>query len=184
MVGTNGNLQWLYDNRVTKISESVLSVVTASVTLSAIPGTYRHLYFDWYARGDVGATSTGTAGQLSADAGANYDWMQIASGGSGATSPAGVVGDTDFQFGDMTGNTAPASTFSAGHIELLNYAGTTGHKMGTWQTATKTAVAVANLSWYSGSFWWRSTAAVTSIKVFPKSGNFVAGSLFVVYGAN
>lgn len=166
-----------------KIAESVLSGSVATVSFASIPSTYRNLVLDWYTRGDVAATSTGMAGQLNADTGANYDWMQLGSAGSGATTPAGVIADGAFQFGDTTASTAPANTFGGGRLVIFNYAGAVGHKVCSFQAASKTAVAVANLVWMGGSVWWRNTAPITSLLVFPRGGgNFITGCSMQLYG--
>jgi hypothetical protein len=167
-----------------KIAESVLVGSVSTVSFLAIPSTYRTLVLDWYTRADAVATSTAMAGQLNADTGNNYDWMQIGSAGSGATSPAGAVADGAFQFGDTTASTAPANTFGGGRLVIPNYAGAVGHKVGFYQAASKTVAAVANLVWESGSLWWRNTAPITSMLIFPRAGgNLIAGSTLSLYGA-
>jgi hypothetical protein len=65
---------------------------------------------------------------------------------------------------------------------IYNYAGTTFWKITTatngYEQAASTLYSLAN------SGMWHSTAAITSIRLAPGTGNFVAGSSFTLYGMN
>jgi hypothetical protein len=184
-MGASGNLQYLYDGRVYKIAEFVLGIVTASVTFTSIPGTYRHLILEWQARGDTAATNIALQLQFNADTGANYDFANGNINGSGTANGGGSqAGATLIQVCDMAAATAPALTPSHGRIDFQNYAGTTFHKTLTAHSGLKQSAAVANLFNETTVAWWRSAAAITSIKLVPGAGNFVAGGSFQLYGLN
>ena len=183
-IGSEGNLQWLYDNRVTKIAEFVLGVVTASVTFSSIPGTYRHLVIQWMARGDVAATETDLYLQFNGDTAANYDSETYTFSGT-TTASIGIserIATAGPRIGDVAGSTAVGSSASGGTIVIPNYAGTTFQKLATATCTIKRAASTGNLVTELDSEWWRSSAAINAALLKPGSGNFVAGSTFQCYG--
>lgn len=180
--GASGNVQYLYDGRVYKIAESIAGGAVANVTFSSIPGTYRNLFVEWQARGDTAATSTNLWLQLNADTGSNYDYLDENISGTNTVGGGASAGAALIQLGDMCAASAPASTPSGGRIEIPNYAGTTFHKTVNGRSSAKLVAAAASIYTHMTSGWWRSTAAVTSIKLYPAAGNFIAGSSFQLYG--
>lgn len=178
------NLQYLYDNRIAKIAENILGSAAASVTFSGIPGTYRGLLLVWQARGDTAATNSQFLVQLNGDSGANYDSHLADVSGASAWASAENVANVSMQLGVLTAANAPAGAPGQGWFEMIGYAGTVFHKTANGQTAYKLANSTTNIQHGVSSGWWRNTAAVTSILVKPGAGNFVTGSLFVLYGLN
>lgn len=184
-IGSEGNLQWLYDNRVTKIAESVLGVVTASVTFSSIPGTYRHLMVVWSGRGDNATASVGLIMQANGDTGANYDSeLYQFHGSSSGPFVLESIGTATPTIGDMCAASATASFAGGGVIEIQNYAGTTFMKQATGRSAFKTANATGNVNHEVESWFWRNSAAINALKLFPSAGNFTAGTVLQLYGMN
>jgi hypothetical protein len=176
------NLQYLYDNRVTKIAESIAVGAVANINLLSIPQGYRNLFIDYQLRGDVAATNAQLYVQFSADTGANYDSELIDGSGSAAWAAAEGVAQTQMGLAIICGSTAPASVAGAGRIVIPNYAATTFHKNALCHAGFKLANTTTNIQVGVAAGFWRSTAAITSILLKPSSGNFVAGSSVQLYG--
>jgi hypothetical protein len=67
---------------------------------------------------------------------------------------------------------------------IAHYAGTAFDKIVSSEMAMKYGTSSTNLQVGNEAFAWRSTAAITSIKIIPNSANFKAGTLFTLYGLN
>jgi len=167
------------------ISSIVLSSAAPSFSFTGIPGTFRDLVLRIDGRGDVSATAVIIAITFNGDSGANYDEVgHYANTGWNQSTANAITG------GVFAGNlaTMPAATAAAnysGGIEfrVFNYAGTTFYKRGTWFGAyLNGSVSTANFYETAGGFFWRNTAAITSITASTASGNFAAGSSAVLYG--
>jgi hypothetical protein len=185
MIGAGGNLQYLYDGRVYKIAEFVLGIVTASVTFSSIPGTYRHLMVVWSGRGDNVSGSVGLIMQANGDTTANYDSeLYQFHGSSSGPFVQETIGTATPTIGDMAAASATAAFAGGGVIEIENYAGTTFNKQATGRSAFKTANTTGNLNHEVEAWFWRSTAAINALKLFPSAGNLTAGCMFELYGLN
>lgn len=161
------------------ISEVVTSSSQASVTFSSIPATWRNLRVIVNGRGDTAASTVNVLLQLNGDTGANYDYMysQAPAGGS-----IQAVAATSAIIGNVSGSTAPANVASGTDAVIYNYIGTTFQKYIWQQSGVKAANTVANMFVETGAAWWRLTAAITSVKIFPSAGNFVDGSVVSLYG--
>lgn len=182
-IGATSNLQYLYENRITKIAEFVLAIATASITFSSIPGTYRHLMLAWEGRGDTAATNTALVVQANADAGTNYD-VQLVNTSAASTTSAATTATANPQLGFMSAASAPAAYAGGGQIVVPNYTSTTFHKMLVCTTAWQTGAGAGQVD-LSSVFWHpASPVAITSLKFFPSAGNFVAGGNFQLYGMN
>lgn len=167
-----------------KIAEFVLVAGAASVTFSAIPATYRNLTIYYQAQGDAAATNGAMYGRLNGDSGANYDFYQVnINAAPPSTGSAESIAATSGQIGVITFGTAPANVFTAGRIEIPNYAGTVAQKEAFGLSGLKVANTAGNIFALLNQFHWRNTAAITSIQLFPGAGNFIIGSSFQLYGA-
>lgn len=166
---------------VYKIAEFVLGIATASITFSSIPPTYRNLAITWEgACNNVGGGIT-LMMRLNGDAGTNYDWAENIFSGLGiAASADSGTGDTRMDVGVIGGTTSTGT--SGGRIDIQNYAGTTLHKTAVSQSTTKNANTASNLYWKGAGAHWRSTAAITSVALFPSAGSFIAGFSAQLYG--
>lgn len=181
-IGATGNLQYLYDNRVQKIAESVLGAPAASVTFSSIPGTYRHLGIRWTAVGSTVANSIDVVLQANGDTGANYDSMLTLFNSGGLNSSQENLAQASAKCGYMPASTGAGA--GGGYIEIPFYAGTTLQKMFTALAGFKNANTTASIFSVVVTGHWRSAAAITSILLKPSAGNFITGSTFVLYGLN
>jgi hypothetical protein len=178
----NGAL-WLGTGAM-KIFDVVLSSASPSIDFTNIPQGFRHLGVTMVGRGDQPQYSfLAVAVQFNGDSGGNYCGQQIWATG---TSLGGgeFVNATGGFFGAIIGSYGSPPTGAAGGFNavVFDYARSTWRKY--WSTQGfghfSDAASGGQMNLFGGV--WRSTAPVTSIHLFSGSGNFVAGTLAVLYG--
>jgi hypothetical protein len=152
---------------------STTTLTGASVTLSSIPTTYKHLYMtvhDAYS-----AAASNFQFQMNGDTGANYSWGYVAVNGSTFAGNS-TVGGTNIR-ATLLSN-AGGSFATELIIEIPNYTDTTGVQLlqtnGYWATNRSTINA-------AGVYHNRS-AAITSLTIFTNS-TFSSGTVRL-YGVN
>ena len=180
---------WASQNypRVTNSFESIATAtgtgLSASVTFSSIPSTYKHLQVRMLA-----ATTRGTYGidslliTLNGDSGTNYSWHSVYGDGStasvqsSATSPA--IGNPAL-FGTTT-----TGGYGAAILDVLDYASTNKTKVTRLLAGTDFNGTVAGYGGRVGlaSGLWNNTAAITSITLTAENGNIANYSKFALYG--
>lgn len=179
-----GNLNVTGSAPYKKLAENILGSAASSVTFSSIPGTYRHLKLLIRCRGDTAAAFTSSRIRFNSDTGATYDSQQDSSVGSTSSGFEGL-NQTGLDIGEASANTAVAGSCSDHDVSILWYANTTFWKtaltlhMLQAQTSGGAANGLHSKNWAGR---WRSTAAITSITIFPAAGNFVTGSSFSLHG--
>ena len=161
-----------------------LTTTAASLTVTpptAYAGLIRSLRAQFKVKGDVSAENTPLYMRFNGDAGANYDG-DYQSSSSGTYSAADFTGANQFQIGYTSGATATAANPAQGTIDIIDYSSTTFRKTYTC-VGMLTGTDTAGHHWFENSIGvWRNTAAITSITILPSSGNFIAGSVFTLYG--
>ena len=161
-------------NTYTLIASNTLSTTTASVTFSSIASTYTDLLVKVSARTDN--TDTPIYIYFNSDTtNANYSVRRLLGTGSAASSasfsaPYVIYADV---------STYTASTFGNAEVYIPNYLVSSNKSMSidsvNENNATGAeAVLTAGL--------WSNTAAITSIKFQPLTGNFATYSTFYLYG--
>lgn len=163
----------------TKITSSSPSG-TGVVTFSSL-GSYKHLKVLYSCRGTEAATFSTMLLRFNADSGNNYDSQEIY---ASATTPGAseALAAAQILIGFSTAANSPANTASTGEITIFDYAGTTFYKGATNLFQHMRNTTSGNYYWSSRGGQWRSTSAITSITITLGSGNYVAGSLFTLYG--
>lgn len=165
------------------ISEVVTSGSAADVTFSAIAATYRHLEVVVNGRGNAGGVSNiDLRLQLNGDVGANYDYAVAESSGSGGTAFFGAAAQTSIFLGRLSAATAPADVPSLIEFEIGDYRGTTFQKSISSRCAHKLANNAGGTNQLTAGGAWRSSAAVTAVRLFPSGSTFVDGTLVSLYG--
>lgn len=162
------------------ISQTVVLVAAASVTLSSIPGTYESLVVVYNVRGD-GAASPNLLMRCNGDTGANYDAEE--DDGVGATAAAGgTSGGTSAQIGGIASAGNRASNSGVGQILIPGYARTVFLKH--WCVVfsdIRSAVLGDRVVGNAGGV-WNNTAAITSLTFLLSAGNLDVGSVITLYG--
>jgi len=164
----------------TLIASNTLSSSAASVTFSAIPGTYTDLVLRTSIRiATTGDTKDAVYILLNNDTTGNLT-SNTRVQGEGSTASSGRSSGSSYAFSFVTDrDLATSNTFGSAEIYIPNYAGSANKVGGVFDVAETNATtgnwvgARANL--------WRSTAAITSI-VLTADNNFMSGSSFFLYG--
>lgn len=157
------------------IATNTLLSAVADITFSAISGNYTDLVLVM----NVLTSSDGATPQLqfNSDTGSNYSsiWFE---GNGGTASGIRLSNRTNIQLSYNIGGNSTSPQPVICHLQ--NYSNTTTNKtvLSRWNSASGGTYpgtnAVVSL--------WRSTAAITSIKIFVGAGNFNIGSTFTLYG--
>jgi hypothetical protein len=167
---------------VTLITSVVLGGASASINISSIPGTYNHLRLVAFGASSTAAEATYLRIQLNGDTSGNYDENTISwSGSSNSEGTAFNIGQATWGPGEWPGASATAGTPGTIDADFPGYAQTTFRKQAKIRigyTDGPNGDSVVAL----GDFLWRSTSAITAIKLYMDAGNFVAGSSFYLYG--
>lgn len=153
----------------TPIATTTLTGSSNTLTFSSIAGTYTDLIIA--ASASMPSTDDAFLVQFNSDTGTNYSTTYLYGNGSAAVS--GRASNATSTIQGRAGN----ATFGTSYIQFQNYSNTTTYKTVISRGGSASGLVVA----YVGL--WRSTAAITSIKITSESGNsFSNGSTFTLYG--
>jgi hypothetical protein len=161
---------------MTLINTGGTALTGASVTVSSIPGTYKHLYVvmeDVY----QATTAGGIKMRVNTDTGTNYSWSYIR---NISTTLAGSSGNStnEWQLETRTGSTNTANKKAQVQVWLPRYTNTSPKSMHS-QSYGHNDTAPSN---YAGSGTYTGGSAISSITVFGDF-NFSGGTIYV-YGVN
>jgi len=164
------------------VANSFFSIATTTVgsggasdiTFSNIPQTYTHLQIRAIFSTSVSERSVRI--QFNSDTATNYSYHYLegynttVSSSAASTIAYGLIGVT------------PASTTYPGSCvaDILDYRDTNKFKT-VRSIAGGDPNALGSYAWFASSN-WRSTSAITSIKLYPSSGNFNQYTQFALYG--
>ena len=152
----------------------------ANIDFTSISASYQHLQL----RGISKSTSTGADSQwfymqLNSDTASNYNSHQLY--GTGASAVATNNASDAIRLGGSVRSSAASQMFTTHVIDILDYANTskntTVRSFSGWDTNNTTTGVV----WHSSGL-WRSTSAVTSIRLGIVVENFTQHSTFALYG--
>jgi hypothetical protein len=160
-----------------QIATTTATGSTADVTFSSIPQDYTHLQLRMIIKGHT-ANTNNTQIRFNSDTGTNYSWHYLRGTGSAAQSSAGAT-----QSGMQIGNhpsTAVASAFAVFVVDILDYKDT--NKFKTIRTISGYDLNNTDgvVALFSGN--WRSTSAISTIRIFPGADSFGQYSSFQLYG--
>ena len=143
----------------------------ANIDFTSIPATYTDLCVKVSARHD--ANVTGIRIQYNGST-SSFFMRYVYGSGSAASSGADT---TQYAYGNSS--TYTASTFGNSEFYIPNYAGSNNKSLSSDSVTENNATAADMLF---GAGLWSNTAAITSIKLSPTSGNFVQYSTAYLYG--
>lgn len=150
----------------------------SSISFTSIPSTYKHLQIRYIVRSTQAATETGINARLNSDTGSNYAWHYLFGDGASVAAGAGST-QTSINLVNVAGNSATASAFAVGVLDVLDYANTNKYKtLRLLQGWDGNGAGRVNFS----SGLWMSTSANTAIELYPSSGNWAQYSSFALYG--
>jgi hypothetical protein len=150
----------------------------ANVEFTSIAADWTHLQIRGISKTDRADDNDSVKMQFNNDTGSTYSTHVLLGSGSSA-SASGSANQTGALTFVGAGNNV-ASVFGGGVIDILDYKDTNKYKtvrsLGGYESNSTGFV-----TFYSGN--WRSTSAITSIKLFPNVGsNFNQYSQFALYG--
>lgn len=151
---------------------TVSGSVTSSVSFTAIPQTYDELV--WIIKGD-NALDEAVLLRYNSDSGTNYQYVDFRAAG-------GVAGQ-----GNTTGATSINLTINGTeNTDYYIWGRTLQYTNANWRKKNHhLSFNPQATQWYAvqGSGTWQSTSAITTITFLTSAGtNFVAGSIFQLYG--
>lgn len=156
------------------IATTTVGVTPVSeIIFSSIPQGYKHLHIRCSVRNSV--TEGNFRIQFNSDTASNYSMHEMtADGGSTASYPA--FGQSYITSGNMTG---VADIFTVNIIDVLNYTDTNIYKT-TRALQGFDRSGAGSVGFNSGN--WRSTSAITSIRLFAGNNAFAQYSSLALYG--
>jgi hypothetical protein len=144
----------------------------AAIDFTAIPSTYTDLLLKVSTRLDANNTAVKIQfNGLTTNLSSRYLY--------GSGSAAASYTDASNIYFYANSSTYTTSTFANSEIYIPNYAGSTAKSVAV-DAVTETNASAADMALFAGL--WNSTAAITSIKLLPNSGNFVQYSTATLYG--
>ena len=158
--------------------ESIATVIVGSggsstITFSSIPGTYAHLQIRSMNIFSLADQAIGV--QVNSDTAGNYSWHRLYGSGTAASADASASTTTMYlTFGASATNREAPSI-----IDVLDYADTNKYKTFRCLSGSDNNGG-GFIGFTSGS--WRSTSAITSIKLTASGGTFNQYSKFALYG--
>ena len=163
----------------TLIASNTLSSAAASVTFSAIPGTYTDLVLRWSSRTDNASVVDVVLLEFNASGGTAYSTRRIIGTGSAAAS-TGFSNAATSLLPQTDGANATANTFGSAELYIPSYTISQNKPIssfGCMEDNATTAYIAANAGL------WSNTSAITQIKLTSNAAaNFVSGSSFFLYG--
>lgn len=165
------------------LAEEVLASTQGSVTFSGLDtlaAGYKQLQIRGTARSTRNDTDSYYYVQFNGDSGTNYNHHYLQGTGSQAEA-ARADGGRPYGVLDLTGlpgNTAPASSFGAFVIDIVDPFEAT--KLTTVRIYSGQTAAYSRIGFIGGQ--WENTAAVTSITLADIFGSFMIGSHFTLIG--
>jgi hypothetical protein len=169
--GATNGVEWAAapGGGMTLISTTTLS--GASVTLSSIPQTYIHLQL--VIRDALPATDDVRGRlRLNSDSTANRH-KEV-----GLITNPGTFDDTAYNFGNQMDNSVTQNLFV---LTIYDYTNTVTWKMITAYNLNVNATTTTSLNAYLGMGAYNQTDAITSLDIFPSSGNWTSGTV-LLYG--
>lgn len=174
--GYTGSVTPILLGNFESIATATVTAATNSITFSSIPSTYTHLQIR---ASVIPAGEDNIVMEFNGDNGNNYSAHQLQGDGV-SVSPYAVTSTTMYIMGLMQNNSnAPFR----GVYDIIDYRNTNKYK--TVKAFTGQDGNLANTGYrvglHSGN--WRSTSAITSIKLYTTYGNFIgANSHIALYG--
>ena len=163
------------------LETTTLTTSASSVTFSGLDAysDYKHLQIRMVTRANnVSANWIKTGFQFNNSTTTLYSGHELFGNGSSVSSQNEI--NTTFAYGGVTPDGAnDANTYGASCVDFLDYASSS--KNTTVRGLAGQSTTYSNFIGLSSGL-WRSTAAVTQIKVLLESESFVAGSRFSLYG--
>lgn len=164
-----------------QIAETILDAAAADITFSNIPGTYRSLMLHLAVRSDTVSTVQDLYMRFNGDASGNYD-RQYFYGNNTTMTVASTAAAASLYLGLIAAASATANVASTFSIVIPDYARTTFEKTFLSNSWEKFGTVAGQFAAWVSTGAWRSTAAITDIRIFPGTNNLDVGSVATLWG--
>jgi hypothetical protein len=163
------------------ISTTILGSNTASVTLSSIPATYKHLRLIITGRSSFANTGTSNVFmRMNGDSSSSY-WhhlLEVQSSSAYNSNPGST--QTQARIGITSQNNTTAGYWGGIQLEMPDYTSTNKYRVARVSSRMDTDTGTAFMDY--GSALYLSTAALSSMTFYLDQGDWLAGSRFSIYG--
>jgi hypothetical protein len=162
-----------------QIATTTLGSTQSEVIFSSIPQDYTHLQIRTSARVNSG-DSLQLLAQFNGDTATNYSYHYLYANESAAFS-GNALTQSQMSVGSQPGSSSGANIFGANVCDILDYTNTNKFKTSRAISGAERQATPSYAFMPSGH--WRSTAAITSIRLISEGGaSFVQHSRFDLYG--
>lgn len=156
---------------------------TGTVSFTGIPGTYHSLEIEFVARSTKAASGNEPLKmEFNTDTTATNYRNTYDQGFGGSPGTASVTGADTQEIAALPAASAPSNAPAAGIIQIPRYADTTFNKVGFSNFGYRFDSSSIQMVTGNQAMEWESTVAITRVDLKLASGNFVAGSIFRLYG--
>lgn len=159
------------------IQSSILSSSQASIIIN-VPSGYNHLQCVFTVKCDAGSAQFVRL-RLNGDTSSNYTWERLTGNNTTVAGTNATATDTSIEIGVTSSAADTANYFGVGGFTVGNIASAVFKPVASYFQGS---LGAANAWTGTAGGIWLSTSAVTSVTVFPASGNFIAGSSLSIYG--
>jgi hypothetical protein len=173
------------------VSVQTLAAPAASITFSAIPGTYSQIRLIVVGASSTAAEATRWKVLVNGDSGSDYDIQGVVGAGNNVNAGADNAAATQQWIAasggsglDLPGANATAGVAGILEVVIPAYAATTLQKTGLWRSGYidgATGVTSADAGVWGQVVAWRSTAAITSLVIEAAAGNLITGTTALLY---
>ena len=165
--------------RITSSYESIATVTigtpTSEINFTSISSAYKHLQIRAIVNTDRGSVEN-TYMRMNGVTSSDYNWNALYGNGSVAGATGGV-NDTQLLISRYQGTTS--TNFGGFILDILDYANT--DKFKTYKSLSGwDGNGSGDVYFWGGAF--RSTSAITSIRIYHPTNNFIQYSSFALYG--
>ena len=159
------------------ISTVTLGSTTASITFSSIPSTYKHLQIRGISAGDQ---NVGVRCRFNGDTASNYAFHEIQAGAGYGTAVYGTNGTSQTSIQLLDQQLGNSTNFNTSITDVLDYTSTNKNK--TTRTLTGVKGGTGGFWYLISGLWYKTPESITSVTLYPFTGNFVANTTFALYG--
>lgn len=161
------------------IASTTLGSNQTTVSFTSIPNTYSALQLRILGRSNFSGSTNGSLRlQANSDTGSNYTWHTLIGFGS-TTFAQGYASQTYSQLSYFPNNLVTTGVFGAAIIDIHDYASSSRYK-----TVRCFGGDDRNGGGYVGVYsgLWMSTSVISSLQMTHGDGDWLAGSVFSLYG--
>ena len=163
-----------------QLGSSTASTNVASFDFTSIPSSYSHLQIRMLGRSSRATVNDNFLIQFNGDTATNYSWHYLSGNGATTAYSSNGVTQTSLAGNSLTAASTAANVFGITVVDIFDYSNTNKFKTTRLMGGMDVNGATGYAEMYSGL--WRSTTAISSIKITPGLGNFIPYSSCALYG--